>query len=233
MVISIGLRKQIPMRGEEINAVGDVELELDNQSGLMEMSGYATVGNGYLNLFGKRWDIHQARIDFIRGEDPRVGVELTHDFETAMVRIRVIGSPEHPELIVTSDPPIYDEAQLLLFVLGSGPNEDPKQTSIGQQAAGVAANALLGEVQSKLEDELPIDMLELDVGDGAKLSRLRLGRWLTSRVFLGYDYDFEAEDDENVSEALLQYRLGKGWMLESRYGDRGNGGLDAFWVKRF
>jgi hypothetical protein len=231
--ILVGLRKQIPIYGDEINAVADVELKINNDSGTMEMAGYATVGNGYLNLFGKRWDIQQARIDFIPGEDPRLQVELTHDFETAMVYVRVMGSPEQPELLVTSDPPIYDEAQLLMFVVGSGPNEDPNETTVGNQAAGIAANALLGEVQSKIKDELPIDMLQLELGDGAQLSRLRLGRWLTSRIFLGYDYAFQAEEDENVSEALLQYRLGRGWMVESRYGDRGNGGVDAVWVKRF
>lgn len=233
MEILVGLRKQIPIYGDEINAVGDVQLELDNKSGAMEMSGYATVGNGYLNLFGKRWTIQQARIDFIRGEDPRVQVELTHDFGTAMVYVRVLGSPEQPELLVSSDPPIYDEAQLLMFVIGSGPDEDPSETTVGGQAAGIAANALLGEVQSKLEDKLPIDMLQLDVGDGAKPARLRLGRWLTSRIFLGYNFEFEADDDENVNEGVLQYRIGSGWMVESRYGDRGNGGVDAVWVKRF
>ena len=31
----------------------------------------------------------------------------------------------------------------------------------------------------------------------------------------------------------LQVRIGRGWVLESRYGDRGSGGMDFIWVKRF
>lgn len=233
MEISIGLRKPIPIQGKEVNATADAELNMDNSTGEMLMSGYASVGNGYLTVFGKRWMVQKARLDFIPGEEPHIDVELTHDFQTAVVYIKLSGSPSNPDLTLSSDPAIYDEAQLLTFVLGSGPNEDPNNSSMQQQAAGAAASALIGQVQSKLEDELPIDTMQLDFGDGAKVSRLTLGKWISSRLFLGYDYHFQAEEDENVSEGLLQYRLGRGWLIETRYGDRGNGGVDALWVKRF
>lgn len=69
--------------------------------------------------------------------------------------------------------------------------------------------------------------------DGAKISRVTVGKWITDRIFIGYDYSFGAKDDENANEGVVEVRLGRGWILESRYGDRGEGSLDFVWVRRF
>jgi len=166
-------------------------------------------------------------------DEPQLQVEISRDLGSAVAIVRVRGTPAKPELELTSDPPIFDKAQVLTFVLGAEPGSGDEAVALEDRAAAAAVGALVGSLRSKLEDVLPIDTLEIELGDGAAVSRLAVGKWISSRIFLGYEYAFEAEDDENTNEAVVQVRIGRGWVLESRYGDRGSGGMDFIWVKRF
>ena len=40
-------------------------------------------------------------------------------------------------------------------------------------------------------------------------------------------------DDKNLNEAELEYRFAKEWLLEAFFGDRGIGGADLVWSKRY
>ncbi len=233
IVVNINSKKAIPVRGAEIAALARIGLKLDGTSGVMEMAGRVMVGEGWLTLFGKRWDIQQAEIIMLGREEPRLQVEITRDLGSAVAIVRVRGSVSKPELQLLSDPPIFDEAQVLTFVLGAEPGSGDEDVSLEGRAAGAAVGALVGALQSKLEDKLPIDTINVDVEEGAKISRLSVGKWITGRIFVGYEYAFDAEVDENTNEGIVQVRLGSGWVLESRYGDRGEGGLDFIWVRRF
>lgn len=233
VVVNINSKKPIPVRGSEIAALARIGLKIDGTSGVMEMAGRVMVGEGWLTLFGKRWDIQQAEIIMLGREEPRVQVEITRDLGSAVAIVRVRGSVSKPELQLLSDPPIFDEAQVLTFVLGAEPGSGDEDASLEGRAAGAAVGALVGALQSKLEDKLPIDTINVDVEEGAKISRLSVGKWITGRIFVGYEYAFDAEATENTNEGIVQVRLGSGWVLESRYGDRGEGGLDFIWVRRF
>ena len=63
--------------------------------------------------------------------------------------------------------------------------------------------------------------------------RLIVGKWITDNLFLSYAHSFAADPNENSGEASLEYRFRKRWLIEGYYGDRGNGGLDLLWTKRF
>jgi len=230
--ITVKTASDIPLRGKEVNATASVDLHIQSNKGLPNGSGVISVGNGWATFFGKRWEIRRADITLLGNEEPRLEVEISRDVGNATALVRVHGTPTAPELDLTSDPPIYDEAQVLMFVLGADPSTG-EPGSIQDTAAGAAAGALVGALQSKIEDKLPLDTIKVELKDGAKIGKLTLGKWISRRIFLGYDFVFEAQDDENTNEALVQFRLGRGWVVESRYGDRGVGGVDVIWVKRF
>lgn len=229
LALTIETKKDIPIRGSEITATARVDLEIDGNA----TSGQVSVSDGWVTLFGKRWQINQAHVNLLGTDEPQLQVEISRDLGSAVAIVRVRGTPAKPELELTSDPPIFDKAQVLTFVLGAEPGSGDEAVALEDRAAAAAVGALVGSLRSKLEDVLPIDTLEIELGDGAAVSRLAVGKWISSRIFLGYEYAFEAEDDENTNEAVVQVRIGRGWVLESRYGDRGSGGMDFIWVKRF
>ncbi len=233
LLITVKSQKPIPVKGTEIAAEATVDLTLDGRSGVVEGSGKVTVGSGWINLFGRRWEVEHGQLTLLGRASPEVEVEIRRDLGTAVAIVRVRGNLAKPELELSSDPPIFDEAQVLMFVLGAEPGSGDEAVSLQDRAAGAAAGALVGALQSKLEDKLPIDTIKVDVKDGAKISRVTVGKWITDRIFIGYDYSFGAKDDENANEGVVEVRLGRGWILESRYGDRGEGSLDFVWVRRF
>jgi translocation and assembly module TamB len=194
------------------------------------------VSEGTVALFGgRRWVIDRAEILFPGNatDEPSLSVRIYHDFSDVAVWVHVDGKPSAPELRFTSDPAIYSREQLLGFVLGGSPDAAQSDASLGEKASGVAAGFLVGQIQSRLEDKLPIDTLSVDVEEGARASAVLVGKWITERIFLAYNYRIEADEDENASEGIVRVIFGRGWMLEASYGDRGNGAADILWITRF
>jgi translocation and assembly module TamB len=87
---------------------------------------------------------------------------------------------------------------------------------------GAAVNAAFTGL---VADKLPVDQLSVDT------SRVRAGKYLTDRLFLGYAYRFDAkpEEGENVNEMTAEFRIGPRWKLELRYGDAPAGDASVIW----
>lgn len=230
--ITIKTQEKIPIRGREIDALVGADLRFTQKSGALESAGRLSIEDGWIVLFGRRWEIRRADLAFGGSDEPEIALEIGRDLGTAIATVRVSGTPSKPELSLSSNPAIYDEGQLLLFLLGADPGAE-STASVQDRASGAAASALAGALQTRIQDALPLDTINVEIEDGAAVSRVSVGKWLTQRIFVGYDHVFDAEEDENTSEGVLQFRLGRGWIMESRYGDRGEGGLDVIWVRRF
>ena len=65
------------------------------------------------------------------------------------------------------------------------------------------------------------------------VTRVEIGKRLTSRIRIGYVHLFGTNQDENANEAHISYRLTANWSLQSEYGDAGAGGLDLLWSRRY
>ena len=79
-------------------------------------------------------------------------------------------------------------------------------------------------------------MLKVEVDDPSSTlpSRITVGKWLNDDLFVAYRYSPAVVDEvSNVNEAQIEYRLTKRWSLEGTYGDRGKGGVDILWIRRF
>jgi translocation and assembly module TamB len=153
------------------------------------------------------------------------------------VYIDVTGSLSKPKLDFRADPGNYEQSQILGFVLGGDPDEpsNSDQQPLQDRAVGVASGVLLGQVQSQLRDVLPIDVLNVSVGDAESTTttRVEVGKWLSDRLFIGYQARMNAPDDENVNEAEMKFRLGRRWLLDAFFGDRSVGGADVIWSKKY
>lgn len=245
LLIRVRANDTIQVRTEEALAVFGAELDIDTRSGDMAINGAVAANFGHLELFGRRYEIQRASVSFGsapgRIPNPSLDVLLSHEFPSLTLYIGVTGTASDPELMLRSEPGVYDEATLLSFVLGASPlSEDEgiegEEPALSDRAVGVASSLVVGQVQGLIEDVLPIelDVLRVELADSsAAAEKVIIGKWITNKLFLSYARNFDAAPEENVGEASLEYRFRKRWMLEGRFGDRGAGGLDLLWTKRF
>ena len=235
-VIDVYIRapETIAVRGEPVGTVVDVDLHARIGRSLLLEGTVATRG-GWIELFGRRYDLRRGDLAFGGSVDPSLDIALTHDFSASTLTVGVTGTGSAPELSLRSNPARYDDAELLSFVLGASPDDDgSKEQSTAGRATGVASSYLAGQLQSVVRDVIPIDVLKIDISDDdAAAEKLTVGKWLTDKIFLAYRRRFEAQDLENANEAVMEYRFRKRWLLELSYGDQGTGGADVLWIRRF
>ena len=245
MRIKVRSRDTIEVRSEEARAILGANLVINTRSGELQINGEITANNGHIELLGRRYQIQRAVASFDASPgaapDPLLDIQLAHEFSTLTLFIQVQGTASKPELQLHSEPGIYDDATLLSFVLGAEPGDDETQDtgggpSVGDRAVGVASSLVVGQVQGLVQEVLPIDIdvFRVELGDAsAAAERLIVGKWITDNLLLSYAHSFVADPNENSGEASLEYRFRKRWLIEGYYGDRGAGGLDLLWTKRF
>ncbi|HWN67900.1 MAG TPA: translocation/assembly module TamB domain-containing protein [Haliangium sp.] len=244
--IEIRARDTIEVRSKEARAIVGANLVVDTRAGELDVSGSIASSTGYLELFGRRYQVRRAVASFGGTTpegvpDPGLDVLLAHEFPTLTLFLQVQGTASEPELELSSEPGVYDEATLLSFVLGADP-ESPAggedEPGVRDRAVGVASGLVMGQVQGLIQEVLPvdIDVFRVELGEAsARAERLVVGKWLTDELLLSYSHNFIAQssDDENTSEASLEYRFRKRWLVDAYIGDRGSAGLDLLWSKRF
>lgn len=227
----------VTVRDQDVDARLRVDMDVTLVDGQTSATGIVEVASGHAVVFGRRYEIKNARASFrgVMPPDPEIDLNLVHDFGTVKVTISVSGTARRPEIDLRSDPPGYDRTQLLAIVLGRDPGEPGGDSrTLEDRALGVASGLLLSRVQSTVRSKLPIDTLRVDTEPGPdQTTRLTVGKWITEDIFVAYRHRLGSRENENANEANIEYRLGHNWILEGSYGDSGKGGVDILWVKRF
>ncbi|MBI4822398.1 MAG: translocation/assembly module TamB domain-containing protein [Deltaproteobacteria bacterium] len=226
---SVRTRRPIQIRGEEIET--ELEIDLTKTEGA---DGYVRAVQGTITLFGREYRIDRARLSFAGALDPGVEVRLVHEGDGFTLIVEVGGTAQRPEVRFSSEPSTYDSTALLRIFLGTDPEEldSTESTPPTEQASGMLASYLAGEVTRRLASLLYLDTIELE-SEGTTPSGVRVGKWLTRRVFLSYHHRLTTQPDQNTGEAALRYGFLPGWQAEALFGDRANGHVELSWVKRF
>jgi translocation and assembly module TamB len=155
--------------------------------------------------------------------------------------IELRGTPKKPELRLTSDPAIYDQAQIVSFILTGQPGGGPSSGTSFDPTAAVTT-AVLSRLADQVAPELGLDVLRVGnqavtnaegVATGETDTRVEVGKYVTERIYLSYAHVFGAPENANQNEAQVEYRLTRRWMLQTIFGDAGQGSIDALWTYRF
>lgn len=190
---------------------------------------------GELELFGRRYDVDRAAIVFDGTTDPLLDLRITHDFPDVTTATQVRGRLSKPDLLMSSDPPIYSQSQLLGFLLGGEPNGDPQQGSAREVATNAGASFIANRIGGYVKRALPIDIdvLRYEAATASESAAVTVGSWLTQSLFVAYRRRLESRPDENANELEVEYWLSRRVMLEGATGDRAVTGLDLLWRKRY
>jgi autotransporter translocation and assembly factor TamB len=243
---------QLALRADPIFVRGEqLDLELANtllvrtdRQGRPRVAGRIMIRRGRIWVLKNTFEVRRATVR-LSGEadaDPALDILLERAAPEAMVLVAVTGTARKPELSLQSDPPIYDQSQIMSLLL-TGRVDSRPDSSAGDQSVAIASaisGALLGSVLQSVAPSVGLDVARVsfdeskDKKTGAAQLRAEaeVGRYLTERLYLGYRRVFGASAQENANEGLLEYRISAHWLLTALFGDAGVGGLDVLWNLR-
>ena len=240
--------KPVYIRGKDL----DIELRSDVKIGTVAggahagaptITGGLHIPRGRINIQGQRFDFDHGNVTFNGSYelDPQLDIKLTRQYPEAMVTIELRGTPKKPELRMSSDPAVYDQAQIVSLILTGSPGGQPSSGKAFDPTAAVAT-AVLAKLADQVAPALGLDVMRVEGQDvkneegqatGETDTRVEVRKYITERIYLSYAHIFGAPDNANQNEAHVEYRMTRRLMMESIFGDAGQGALDALWTYRF
>jgi len=235
------------IRGEELDleVYANVRARTDARQRI-RLKGEVGIRRGRVELLGNRFEVQRARVTFSdqAEPDPALNIVLSRKFAETTIYVGVEGTASDYDLILRSDPAIYDRSQIISLIVvgrldprGSGDEESDRLMA----AVSGLSQILVGGLMRAAARKVGIDVARIaldqkrdqQTGETTLRAEAEVGKYLTRRLYLGYRRVFGASTEENANEALLEYRISARWLLMALFGDAGVGGLDLLWTYRY
>lgn len=215
-------------RGLEIELDGSLGVE-KSPLGPVRYLGTVNVVRGRYEVLGKRFDVRRGNTTFdgSRRLDPLLDIEATHRVRDVTILAFVTGRVSDPNLRLDSEPSLEEDDVLSYLFLGRPAGEAGEGTgSLDAAAAGLAAGIAVKEIAGLLGESLPIDTLDVRIGEQGIPEEVRVGAYVTPNVFMQYGRTF---DSDPVDEVGIELRLSDQWSIESEMGSDASAGADLIW----
>lgn len=246
VVLDLALKvPSLRVRGPDADLTSSTALTVQtNDERRLTLAGQSRIDSGYVMILSRRWDVDSAQIIFDGSDeiDPVLDVRLARQYPDVRVTMGVSGTMKRPQLVLKSDPPGYDKSQLISLVV-TGRSDQGKAQGGTDALAAIVMQSLLRGLAGPVTQQIGIDVVRVGVdsqqaqlGQNAKGTRatLEVGKWLTEKLYVGYERGFGASDGtKNTNTLKLEYQLAPRLMLEGAFGDAGVGGLDLLWMYRY
>ncbi len=86
------------------------------------------------------------------------------------------------------------------------------------------------QLANLLTDYVPIDSLEVRIGEGGTPEEVRVGKYLWQDVFLRYGRTLGSDPKDSVG---VELRINDQWSVESQMAADGSAGADLVWSVDF
>ncbi|MBA2544882.1 MAG: translocation/assembly module TamB domain-containing protein, partial [Deltaproteobacteria bacterium] len=221
------------LKSEEVRGIvrGKVVVTADGMS--IGIVGNVQASRANLDLFSRRYRVDRAIAWFDGTTDPLLDVIISHDFPEVSTTTQVRGRLSSPELIMSSNPSTYSQGQLLGFLLGGEPSGDTQDP--GDRASAVGMSFVANKIGGYMRRALPfdLDVIRYDNATALNSAAITVGTWLSRRLFVAVRTHPTSRPDENTGEGEVEYWLSRRMAVEAIAGDRGIGGIDLLWRKRY
>ncbi len=185
--------------------------------------GTILVPQGTFSALGRRFVIDYAKITETGGDitDPELDIRARFESAKATVNIVISGTAKDPQIDLTSNPPMDQDA--IAFFLATGRVEGrATQNGGGIDLSGAASSVLgsllFGELRKTLADVLPVDVLTIET-KGTGVAQASVGKYIGDRIFIGYRQRLTPAPNENSVEGRLEYEISKSLTAEAIVGD--------------
>jgi autotransporter translocation and assembly factor TamB len=233
-VVKIDLRST-RVESEEFRGLVHGQLEMRADGEAIAMYGGIEAERGDLDLFGQRYQIDHAAVNFDGSLDPLLDIQITRDFPEITTVTEVRGRLSKPDLVMTSDPGTYSQGQLLGFLLGGQPGGDPQSGALQSQVSNAGQSLVANQIGGYVKKALPInlDVLRYEAATATSGPAITVGTWLTPSLFLAYRQHLDtSKADENIEEGQLEYWLSRRVIVQGTAGAVTQS-VDLLWRKRY
>ena len=156
------------------------------------------------------------------GTSDRTDIDMTimvlGSFARPVVSL-VEGHPGDANLVANSDE--ASQAELLSYIL-FGRSADQliaaEQSVLGDQSAGLVLGLATRELQSRIAESLDLDMVQVEMGTGSSIDRVRVGKYINDKLFVTYE-----DQIGQGREFSVEYELLPRFSLESSFGESPDG----------
>lgn len=232
MNMSVRADQQVWVRDQTFNIemAGDLDVVKDAE-------GFKVFGNmqsrrGNYIFQNRRLDITRGEIQF-QGRstiDPNLDIEAqtrvrarlapadsdgNRNSEQVVVTVSVSGTVSHPEIKLSSVPQVGDgkfEEVLSVLLVGAVPS-----VVDGTEAGDFVLSTLANRFGQRLGGDLKLDLVEVDVAE-SNISRVRVGKYLTPRLFVSYAQDMGSTG----REVAVEFKLLPSLTIEAKQIDSGS-----------
>lgn len=215
------------------------------------LDGIITVERGKVKVLGREFGIAEdSRVVFDGSPDldPILDVTATYDIsgvdlsalgltatDDSKIYVRVTGRATSPELKLSANPAMDETNIVSIIAVGHPVGGGGDTQAVRGQLLTAVVGLALGPATKFITDKLPIDILEVEVGKDAALSdaRITAGTRIRRDLFILYDANLGAAENENVNELRIVYAMKRGLKIETYYGDAGKGGIELLLRRAF
>jgi translocation and assembly module TamB len=232
MNMSIRADQQVWVRDQTFNIEMTGDLDVVKDADGFKVFGDMQSRRGNYIFQNRRLDIARGEIQF-QGKstiDPNLDIEaqtrvrarlaqadVTGDrtSEQVVVIVSVGGTLSHPDIKLSSEPQVGDgkfEEVLSVLLVGAVPSVVDVT-----QAGDFVLSTLANRFGQRLGEDLKLDLVEVDVAE-SNISRVRVGKYLTPRLFVSYAQDMGSTG----REVAVEFKLLPNLTLEAKQIDAGN-----------
>lgn len=230
------------------------DIRADLRGTRMALSGKVDSVKGDFQFLGKDFQV-DAREGIVRftganPPNPRLDIIAIHPLDRSIVAqmdpstrekprifVRVRGTARAPTLDMTSEPTMSESEIIYVLMTGRPPSnaEVGQEEGVASQAAAAAGGLFSALLEQKISKNVPVDVLRFESGEsGLRGSKVRVGKYITSDLFVSSAYRFGQDDSQGNSqgggwETRVEWHFAPRWMIEAVYGDEQTGVLNTFW----
>ena len=130
------------------------------------------------DVLGRRYRLDHGIVDFDGSLDPRLDIQMMHDFRSLTLTVDIRGRSNMPDLRLASDAGAYSQSQLLSFLAGATPSEDPASQS-GDAVASGSLTILSSRLGKRINKRIPLvkfDTINYEAQTASTSRAIRLGK---------------------------------------------------------
>ena len=206
----------------------DGELDLTYDDSALSINGAVEMLPGSTTrLFDTTFAVSSGSAVYFVGKDyanPILQMDAVHsNARYGDVNVAISGSADEPEVDLSATN--YDETDILFLLLFGKPASEMAQgeSDTGYILISTALASLSGQVTRGLGGSI-VDEIDWDPESG-----FRVGKALSEKLFVAYDRNTSAEDDENLNQLTLEWLITRRMYAEFMTGDRAQSSADMYW----
>ncbi|MEL6349509.1 MAG: translocation/assembly module TamB domain-containing protein, partial [Myxococcota bacterium] len=219
----------------------DVELDGALEAGMTEgdifVSGDVEITDGTASTLGREFSVEPDSTITFTGKDytnPFVDLSArytTSSYGDVLMSVNGFVSPTVPTPAFSSEngPQEYDETDIMSLLLLGKPASTlaDSEGESNSYLLSAALSSLSGQVGGALTGSF-VDEVDIDPQQG-----VRVGKALSERLFLTYDWNSDADETDNVNEVALEWTISPSLYAEFLTGDRAQSSVSLFWRRIF